>query len=92
MKVMGSYKLNDDNIPFNERVDIEIFNKTKKILNNLNDNGYINVSIVDTGKVFYGYNVIKFYVKQEDYYKLIIDNFRKMGFYCEKRTWYNVLS
>ena len=52
---MSYYNLNDENIPFNEAVDLEIFKKAKKILNNLDKNGYINIGKVDTGKEFNGY-------------------------------------
>ena len=81
---MSYYNLNDKNIPFHENVDLKIFNKAKKILNNLSENGYIRIGKVDTGKVFYGYNVIKFYVKQDQYYHSIKEQFEKKGFIIRK--------
>lgn len=77
---MSEYNLNDENIPFHKNVDLEIFQKAKKILNNLAKNGYIKRGKVETGKVYYGYNTINFYVKHDDYYKSIVDNFKKNGF------------
>lgn len=77
---MSEYDLNEANIPFHENVDMDIFEKARKILNNLAENGYIKRGKVETGKVYYGYNTINFYVKHDDYYKPIVDNFKKRGF------------
>ena len=81
---MSYYDLNDENIPFHENVDLEIFEKAKQILNNLSENGYINIGKVETGKKYYGYNVIKFRVKQDQFCTEIKNKFIEKGFVIRK--------
>ena len=82
---MSDFSLNDKEIPFNVNVDMNIFNNAKKILNNLHENGYVSLGRVETGKVFNGYNVINFYIKQDQYFKPIMDRFKEHGFIVRKK-------